>query len=256
MPSPSTDDVVRRLRSAGCVFAEEEAALLAEAAGSPGELEAMVARRVDGVPVEQIVGWAEFCGLRVHVEPGVFVPRRRTELLARTAAAHASSGSTVVDLCCGSGAVGLAVATLVPGVNVHAVDIDAAAVRCARRNLAPVGGRGYEGDLFGPLSVGLLGAVDVVTVNAPYVPTDELGLLPPEARLHEPRSALDGGRDGLDVHRRVAVSAAGWLSPEGVLLAECSERQAPALVAVYAEGRLASKGITVADGTAVVTLGH
>jgi len=225
---------VERLRAAGCVFAEDEAQLLAEGAGSEAELDAMVARRADGVPLEQVLGWAEFCGLRVAVEPGVFVPRRRTELLARTAAAHASSGSVVLDLCCGSGAVGLALATLVPEVTVHAVDVDASAVRCARRNLAAVGGRVYEGDLFGPLPVGLLGTVDVVTVNAPYVPTDAIPLLPAEARLYEPKTALDGGADGLDVHRRVVVGVSSWLAPGGGLFAECSGSQADALTEIYA----------------------
>lgn len=225
---------VARLRAAGCVFAEDEAALLAHAARSRDELDAMVARRADGVPVEQIVGWAEFCGLRVVVEPGVFVPRRRTEQLAKTAAAHASSGSVVVDLCCGSGAVGLAVATMAPGVQLHAVDIDPAAVRCARRNLAAVAGHVYEGDLFRPLSVGLIGAVDVLTVNAPYVPTDQVPLLPPEARVHEPAVALDGGGDGLDVHRRVAGSVAMWLTPGGKLFAECNDRQGATLREIYA----------------------
>lgn len=227
---------VERLRGAGCVFAEDEAALLAAAASSEAELDAMVARRVDGVPVEQVVGWAEFCSLRVAVEPGVFVPRRRTELLARTAASHASAGTLLVDLCCGSGAVGFAVASLIPGVKVHAVDIDPAAVRCARRNLAAVEGRVYEGDLFAPLSVGLLGAVDVVTVNAPYVPTDQIPLLPPEARLHEAAVALDGGSDGLDVHRRVAAGITSWLAPGGKLFAECSGSQAPTLRDIYAAG--------------------
>jgi release factor glutamine methyltransferase len=254
---PTPDDIAgaaERLRAAGCVFAEDEAALLADAARSGAELEAMVARRVDGVPVEQIVGWAEFCGIRVVVEPGVFVPRRRTEQLARAAAANASSGSVVVDLCCGSGAVGLAVATMVPGVQLHAVDIDPAAVRCARRNLAVVGAHIYEGDLFRPLSVGLIGAVDIVTVNAPYVPTDQIPLLPHEARLHEPAVALDGGADGLDVHRRVAAGATMWLAPGGKLFAECSEKQAPALADIYAgDGSVDVVGDDETQ-TAIVTL--
>ncbi|HET6818369.1 MAG TPA: putative protein N(5)-glutamine methyltransferase [Mycobacteriales bacterium] len=246
---------VERLRAAGCVFAEDEVALLASVAQSDGELDAMVARRADGVPVEQIVGWAEFCGLRVAVEPGVFVPRRRTERLAKAAAARASSGSVVVDMCCGSGAVGLAVATLVPGVHLHAVDIDAAAVRCARRNLATVGGQVYEGDLFRPLSVGLLGAVDVLTVNAPYVPTDRIPLLPPEARLHEPMVALDGGADGLDVHRRVAAAVPLWLAPGGTLLAECNREQAPTLSEVYATtGGTVEIEVDDETQTAIVTL--
>ena len=234
MPSAGADDIAARLRAAGCVYAEDEAALLGAAASSADELDAMVASRVDGVPVEQIVGWAEFCGLRVSVEPGVFVPRRRTELLAHAATERATPASVVLDLCCGTGAVGLAVASMVPGAKVHAVDIDPVAVRCARRNLAAVGGRVYEGDLFTPLPVGLLGAVDIITVNAPYVPTGEIPLLPPEARLHEPSVALDGGADGLDVHRRVAAGVGNWLAPGGTLLAECSENQAAALRDIYA----------------------
>ena len=245
-------DVVARLRAAGCVLPEDEARLLADAASTTAELSEMVARRVDGVPVEQIVGWAEFCGLRIAVAPDVFVPRRRTELLAREAAGHARAGSVVLDLCCGSGAVGAAVAVLVPGVELHAADVDPAAVACARRNLASYGGRVYQGDLFRPLPVGLFGAVDVLVVNAPYVPTAEVALLPPEAREHEPLVALDGGADGLDVHRRVAAGAGQWLASGGVLLAECSERQAPVLVDVYSGAGLTTT-VVADDGTCVVT---
>src|SRR6266542_3871965 len=142
---------------------------------------------------------ATVCGLRIAVDPGVFVPRRRTELLVRQAAALAAPGATIVDLACGSGAVGVAVAALVDGVTLYAVDIDPAAVRCARRNLAPLGGHVYAGDLYDPLPVRLRGLVDVLVANVPYVPTEAVDLLPPEARIHEPLVALDGGADALDV---------------------------------------------------------
>jgi release factor glutamine methyltransferase len=132
----------------------------------------------------------------------------------------------VLDLCCGSGAIGSAVAAAVAGVEVHAVDIEPAAVRCAARNLPS--GRAYLGDLYEPLPRELRGRVDLLVVNAPYIPTGTIGLLPPEARLHEPRVALDGGTDGLDVQRRVIAAAPGWLAPGGALLMETSERQAPA----------------------------
>src|SRR5262249_2060378 len=108
-------DVVARLRAAGCVFAEDEAALLTRAAGNPAELDAMVGRRADGEPLEYVVGWAEFCGLRVCVDPGVFVPRPRSEFLVSVAVRLAgargpsSAVSVIVDLCCGTGALGLAV---------------------------------------------------------------------------------------------------------------------------------------------------
>src|SRR5439155_17087548 len=134
--------------------------------------------------------------------------------------------TVVVDLCCGSGAVGAALVGALERVKLHAVDIDPAAVRCARRNLAATGGQVYEGDLCQPLPATLLGRVDLLVANAPYVPTGAIGLLPPEARMHEPRVALDGGTDGLDVLRRVAAAAPPWLAPGGHLLVETSQRQA------------------------------
>jgi release factor glutamine methyltransferase len=222
--------VVERLRAAGCVFAEDEAELLV---GAGGDLEALVARRVTGEPLEQVLGWAEFCGLRVPVEPGVFVPRRRTGLLVREAVAL--DPRVVLDLCCGTGAVGLAVVTalgasveLHPSVELHCADVDPAAVACARRAVAGVGGRVHLGDLDEPLPADLRGRVDVLVVNAPYVPTGAVALMPPEARVHEHRVALDGGVDGLDLHRRVAAVAPRWVRPGGSVLVETSERQAPA----------------------------
>ena len=215
--------IVTRLRTAGSVFAEDEARLLISAAGTPGDLTAMVEQRVAGVPLEQVLGWAEFCGLRIFVDPGVFVPRRRTEFLVRQAAALARPRAVVVDLCCGSGAVGAALAATLDRVELHAVDTDNAAVRCARRNLT--GSHVYQGDLYEPLPAGLRGRVDVLVANAPYVPDGEIGLMPPEARLHEPREALAGGADGLDVLRRVAASAQQWLAPGGHLLVETSKAQ-------------------------------
>ncbi|HTX28663.1 MAG TPA: putative protein N(5)-glutamine methyltransferase [Streptosporangiaceae bacterium] len=229
--------IVTRLRAAGCVFAEDEARLLSSSARTPEELAVMVERRVVGLPLEQVLGWAEFCGLRIAVEPGVFVPRRRTEFLARQAAPLIRGGSPIVDLCCGAGALGAALAASVEGVEVHAVDIDSAAVACARRNLEAFGGQVYEGDLFDPLPPALRGRVAVVVANVPYVPTVEMGLLPAEAREHEPRVALDGGPDGLDILRRVAAGAPGWLVPGGHLLIETSARQAiPAIAAFTANG--------------------
>ncbi len=238
-PSPrsrsvSRSTIVARLRAAGCVFAEDEARLLISAARTPADLAAMVDRRIAGLPLEQVLGWAEFCGLRIAVDPGVFVPRRRTEFLVRQAVALARLGAVVVDLCCGSGAVGAALVAAVGRVELYAVDIDPAAVRCARRNVATAGGQVYEGDLYEPLPAGLRGRVDVLVANAPYVPTEAIGLLPPEARLHEPRVALDGGADGLDVLRRVAAAAPRWLAPGGHLLMETGEHQAPQSIEAFA----------------------
>ena len=228
------DALVATLRAAGCVFAEEEAALLRREAPDEGALAAMVDRRVAGEPLEQVVGFAEFCGLRIAVEPGVFVPRQRSAALVRRAARGLRAGDVVVDLCCGTGALGAAVAAAVPGVEVHAADVDPAAVACARRNLPRV----HHGDLYDALPEDLRGRVAVVVANAPYVPTAAIATMPPEARDHEHRVALDGGADGLDVQRRVIAGAPEWLAPGGRVLVESSERQAPASAALMAAAGL------------------
>ena len=203
---PDARALVARLRAAGCVFAEDEATLLIGAASSAADLERMVGQRVSGRPLEQVLGWAEFCGLRIVVEPGVFVPRRRTEFLVDQAAALAGPNPVVVDLCCGSGAVGAALVDRLTGaVELCASDIDPAAVHCARRNLPHH--EVFEGDLYAALPTALEGRIDLLVVNAPYVPTDAIRLMPPEARDHEPAVALDGGPDGMDIHRRVAAEA-------------------------------------------------
>ncbi|AXG77094.1 putative protein N(5)-glutamine methyltransferase [Streptomyces paludis] len=239
LPPPSSlsaapfPGVVARLRAAGCVFAEDEARLLLAAAATPAALDGLVERRAGGLPLEHVLGWAEFRGLRMAVDPGVFVPRRRTEFLVERAALLARPGTVVVDLCCGSGALGAALATVCEGIELHAADIDPAAVRCARRNVAAAGGGTvHEGDLYAPLPAALRGRVGLLLANVPYVPTEEMGLLPPEARVHEARVALDGGADGLDVLRRVTAGARDWLAPGGHLLFETSTRQTARAVAV------------------------
>jgi release factor glutamine methyltransferase len=229
--------IVSRLRAAGCVFAEDEAAVLGEAASSPADLERLVAERTSGLPLEQVVGWAMFCGQRVAVDPGVFVPRWRSQHLVAIAARVTPPGAVVVDLCCGTGALALALAAEVPGLELHAADLDPAAVLCARRNLdGPV----HQGDLFDALPTTLRGRVQTLLVNTPYVPTAEIALLPAEARDHEPALALDGGPDGLDVQRRVAAEAADWLVPGGHLMVEVSEHQARTAVKVFASAGFTS----------------
>jgi release factor glutamine methyltransferase len=246
--------VVAALRAAGCVFAEDEAGLLVDAARSDADLETLLHRRAGGEPLEHVLGWAEFCGQRIAVGPGVFVPRRRTELLVRLAADVVRPGAVVVELCCGAAAVATALAAAVRGLALHAVDIDPAAVACARRNLGPVGGRVCEGDLDAPLPAALRGHVDVVVANAPYVPTAAIAVMPPEARDHEPAVALDGGADGLDIQRRVAAVAPRWLAPGGHLLIETSEEQAPHTAAAVVEAGLVARveRCEERDATAVV----
>ena len=248
----------------------------------------MVDRRAAGLPLEHVLGWAEFCGLRIAVDPGVFVPRRRTEFLvglaadlAREAAGPASETASpagqpsalaceaaspagpvlarprtvVVDLCCGSGAMGAALAAALGQAELHAVDIDPAAVRCARRNIAAAGGHEHEGDLYEPLPATLRGRVDVLLANVPYVPTKEIELLPAEARLYEPRVALDGGADGLDILRRVTAAAPLWLAPGGHLLFETSERQAPEAAGIVARDGLIPRVVRSGKLNATVVIG-
>ncbi|MCT9935321.1 putative protein N(5)-glutamine methyltransferase [Planotetraspora sp. A-T 1434] len=291
-PSYPRSLVITRLRAAGCVFAEDEARLLISTARTPADLAAMVDRRVAGLPLEHVLGWAEFCGLRIAVDPGVFVPRRRTEFLvheavaiARHAADHTGSAGSagsadsagsvgeasgrstvvVVDLCCGSGAVGAALTAALDqvdrhavdrhAVELHAVDIDPAAVRCARRNVAAAGGHVYEGDLYEPLPATLRGRVGILVASAPYVPTGAIRLLPPEARIHEPPVALDGGADGLDVVRRVAAAAPLWLAPGGCLLVETSEGQARETAEIVARNGLIPRTAGSTELNASVVIG-
>ncbi|CAN5537823.1 putative protein N(5)-glutamine methyltransferase [soil metagenome] len=247
-------ELVTRLRTAGCVFAEEEADLLVEAARDADQLEAMVRRRVAGEPLEYVVGWAEFCGIRMVVEPGVFVPRHRTELLVEEAARLVPPGRpVVVDLCCGSGALGAALAARCD-VDLYAADVDPAAVRCARVNVADARGRVFTGDLFEALPTDLRGRVRVLLANVPYVPTDAIALMPPEARDHETRATLDGGPDGLDLMRRVSAGALEWLAPGGTVLLESSDRQADAMSSALRADGLEPRVVRSDDlGATVVT---
>ena len=255
-PSPSTrDSVVAALRAAGCVFAEDEAELILASAPTRDELAVLVDRRISGLPLELVVGWAQFRGLRIAVEPGVFVPRRRTEFLVEQALAQDPDASVVVDLCCGSGAIGAALAAGLGQVELHAADIDPVAVRCARHNVGAAGGRVHQGDLFAALPDGLRGRIDILAANVPYVPTDQVGLLPAEARDHEPLTALDGGADGLDILRRVTAEAPRWLTPGGCLLIETSERQTAVALRAFRSSGLVAHAVVSEELYATVVIG-
>ena len=256
--APDRDALVTRLRLAGCVFAEDEADVLLSTATTQHDLEDMIRQRVRGLPLEQILGWAEFAGLRIGIEPGVFVPRQRTLLLLRYALRLAPARPVVVELCCGSAAVSVALASRLQGVELYATDIDPAAVRCARRNLVDVipPASVFEGDLYDPLPPSLSGQVDLLLANAPYVPTESIALMPPEARLYEPRVALDGGADGLDVHRRIAASATHWLAPHGHLLLETSRNQAAGSVTAFERSGLVAHVVSSAELDATIVIGR
>jgi release factor glutamine methyltransferase len=239
------------LRAAGCVFAEDEARVLRESAPDAETLEAWTAARVAGRPLEHLVGWVEFCGLRLRVDAGVFVPRQRSALLVEEAAARLRPGQTVLDLCCGCAALGAAVAHRVPGLGLYAADIDEAARASATANIGDER-RVFIGDLFDAVPSRLRGSLNAIVVNAPYVPTDAIALMPPEAREHEARWALDGGSDGLDVHRRVAAEAAGWLAPGGWVLIETSSRQLQSSERIFAENGFAVASVHDSERDATV----
>ena len=255
------DDVVLALRQAGCVFAEEEARLIIAAAPRrSAELETLVARRCAGEPLERVVGYAEFAGIRVAIRPDVFVPRRRSERLVRDAAALLDRvegrAPVVVDLGCGSGALLLALLGLMQSrCTAYAIDSSPAAVACARANLAGTGADVIQGFGLKDLPATARGVVDVIMANLPYVPTDAIALLPREARLFEPSSTLDGGPDGLVPLTAALAEASTWLRPGGHYVGELHESQ------VEAATRLAERygfecvaTVDPDDGTAVVDL--
>jgi release factor glutamine methyltransferase len=210
------------------VAADDEALELIAAAGRvPGRpsdaaaLEELVTRRLAGEPLAWIVGHADFDGIVVRIDPGVYVPRWQSAELARRAAARLPETGTAIDVCTGSGAVAVALQRARPGARVLATDTDARAVACARAN----GVDALQGDLFDPLPSGLARAVDVVVAVVPYVPTPALALLPRDTLRFEAASHYDGGPDGTGCLRRVMADAPAFLRPGGSLLLELGADQ-------------------------------
>lgn len=232
MTTAARADLVARLRAAGSVFAEEEAALLVESTDDAAQLAERAERRIAGEPLEQVLGWVDFDGLRLRLLPGVFVPRQRTMYLVQTATELAPDSALVADVCCGVGAVAAALTARRPDLDLFATDTDPVAVAAARENLPAAVGTGC-GDLLNAVPAGWRGQLAMVVANTPYVPSAEISLLPPEAREHEPLATLDGGADGLDVQRRLAQQAPGWLAPGGRVLTEVAAAQAEAAVAAF-----------------------
>jgi release factor glutamine methyltransferase len=227
--------VVATLRAAGCVSPEEEADLLISAATERrGSIHALVERRERGEPLAWIVGWTRFCDVRVGVDPGVFVPRPHTEWLARRAAELLPDDGIGVDLCTGSGAVAAVMRSTHPKATILGTDVDGVAVTCARSN----GVDARVGDLDEPLPSPIRGRVDVVTAVVPYVPTEEIHLLPRDVVAHEPRRALDGGAGGTAVLVRAARAAPALLRPGGTGVFEIGGDQATAIADTLEEGGL------------------
>ncbi|MBV7508443.1 putative protein N(5)-glutamine methyltransferase [Bacillus sp. sid0103] len=255
MDDQTVEKIIHRLRTSGCVFAEEEALLLISEAQTMDELKKMVEMRVGGLPVEHVIGYTEFCGLRIKIDSEVFVPRQRTEFLVRQAQTLTCLGDIVVDMCCGSGAVGAALAATLGQVVLYSVDLDPAAVRCAGGNISAFGGHVFQGDLYKALPCSLQGRVKIIVANAPYVPTESIKLLPREARIYEPKLALDGGKDGLDLQRMLAKEAPLWLAPGGHLLVETSEQQATQTFEIFSHNGLIPKATRNDELDATVIIG-
>jgi release factor glutamine methyltransferase len=232
--------VVAELAEGGCVAPAEEADALFQASSEGvGRIEDLVARRLSGEPLAWITGSVLFCGVRILVDPGVFVPRPHTQAMARRAAALLPATGIAVDLCTGSGAVAAVLASAHPEATVVATDADPVAVACARRN----GVSALVGDLDEPLPPSLRGCVDVMTAVVPYVPTEELAFLPRDVLANEPRIALDGGPRGTTVLVRAAEAAARWLTPGGSVLLELGGDQADEVTAAFE--KLGLSGIRV-----------
>ena len=234
-PVPLSDDreaLTATLSRAGFIAAEEEAAeLLACAAGDLDVLGSMVRRRLTGEPLAWITGSTVFCGLEIHVDPGVYVPRWQSEALAHRAAQRLPAGGTAVDICTGAGPIAMTLAAGDPGARVVASDIDERAVGCARANGVDV----YHGDLFAPLPATLQGQVDVVVGVVPYVPTTALPMLQRDTFAFESALSYDGGDDGADILRRVMAEGTRFLRPGGALLLELGGDQAEVLRADLAQ---------------------
>jgi len=223
---------VAALQKAGCVAARDEAVeLLAAARGDRGALRELVARRCTGEPLAWLVGWTRFCGERVRVRPGVYVPRPQSEQLADEALARLPRRGLAVDLCTGSGAIAVVLGRGRPDARVLATEIDPLAAACARDNGVEV----FVGDMAAALPDEVRGRVDVVTAVVPYVPSDELRLLPRDVVTFEPKRALDGGVDGTDLLRRAILESVGLLRSGGSLLLELGGSEADLLALLLAE---------------------
>jgi len=250
-----SDELVARLRAAGCVYAEEEAVVLVEAAGDD-ELEPLVRRRIEGEPLEHIVGWVAFGSLRLAIGTGVFVPRRRSARLARAAVRVAGIQERPVVLEAYSGIAPLAasVAAAVPAAEIHACDSDPRALRWARENLPPDAGVHLADGLAG-LPARLSGGITLIAAVPPYVPVGDAALIPRDARAHEPAIAFFAGDDGLDRVRELIGAARDWLAPGGRVLVELGRRQGRAATAAARRAGYRASYRTGPDGqTALLDL--
>jgi release factor glutamine methyltransferase len=227
MTGGSIRTVADRLRQAGFVAADEQAAALIERAGGDAVLlEELTVRRLTGEPLAWITGAIEFLGAPVRVDPGVYVPRWQTEQLAQRALARLPADGVAIDVCTGTGAVAMALQARRPAARVVGTDLSEIAVACARAN----GVDAVVGDLFDAVPATLAATVDVVVGVVPYVPSESLHLLQRDTLGFEPALAIDGGPGGVGILRRVVAGATEFLRPGGALLLELGGDQADVLV--------------------------
>ncbi len=219
-----SDDLVARLRAAGCVFAEDEAAALRSRFDGTA-LESAARQRIDGTPLEQILGFADIGGVRVDLASGVFVPRQRAEAIAELAVERRPDARRVADLGCGAGALAAMLSQRLPAARVIGTEIDSEALVCARRSAGRHGFEVARGSWWSPLPPEWRGAVDLAVAYLPHVPTDELDRIHPDFHAHEPLASVDGGPDGLDHWRVVAAEAVGWLAPGGLFVTLVADAQ-------------------------------
>ncbi len=198
----------------------------------------LVKRRSAAEPVAYLVGHREFFGLDFRVTSDVLVPRPDTETLIVEAIERLKSQSQprVLDVGTGSGCIAITLALNCRQAQVSAIDLSAAALAIAQQNAQKHSVadriRFLHGDLFAPLAGDE--PFDLIASNPPYIASAEIETLQPDVRLHEPRSALDGGADGLDVIRRLVAEASGHLAPAGCLLIEIACEQADAVTQLLA----------------------
>ena len=227
-------EAIALLTTAEVPSAEHDARVLAEFAERSGvDFDELVRRRATRIPLQHLTGSAGFRYIDLAVGPGVFVPRPETEIVAGIAidiAKQAEGNAVVVDLCSGSGAIALSVANEVPTATVHAVEKDPDAFAWLTRNAKARAGAGDQrvqtvhGDIADALHE-LDATADVVVANPPYVTEDEIRLVDPEVRDHDPRVALVASDEGLAVIRTVAATALRLLRPRGWVVVEHSDRQ-------------------------------
>lgn len=216
-------------------LADHELRRLRAVAADDDELAAFVARRVDGEPLQYIEGSAPFGPFDLVVDDRVLVPRPETEGLWELAANLVDDPRIIVDLCTGSGALAIALASTFPGARVVGTDLSEAALEVARVNGAAhaPGVEWSQGDLFGALDSELAGRIDLVVSNPPYVAATEWAALPDDVR-REPKVALVAGPTGLEVLGRIATESVGWLAPGGLVVCEIGETQGAEATEIFA----------------------